>query len=318
MGRPESRASRRPDALEQRSGESPLPGTPPPPPQPSRLQAASPACEVRWLGRVPYAEALALQEDLVRRRAADAIPDQLLLLEHPHVVTLGRAARLENVLVDRARLRDLGIDLFETGRGGDVTYHGPGQLVAYPILNLAPDRCDLHRYVRDLERVVLAVLAEHGIEGHVVPGRTGVWVRRAGLPEAKVGAIGVRVARWITSHGIALTVGTDLRYFGYIVPCGLAGSAVTSMAELLGAAGRSAPEVREVGERFGRHLGEIFGRRLQVEPRGSALSPGVSGHSGADSQEAAGPAPSPREWCAAREAASHGTAPQRMRPEPPT
>jgi lipoyl(octanoyl) transferase len=206
-----------------------------------------------------YADGLALQEDLVRRRAANEIPDQLLLLEHPHVLTLGRGAKKANVLVDPARLEKLGVELFETGRGGDVTYHGPGQLVAYPILDLAPDRCDLHRYVRDLERVMLGVLADYGISGRPISGRTGVWVDRPQRPEAKVGAIGVRVARWITSHGIALNVHTDLRYFDLIVPCGITGSAVTSLAELTG----QSLAVREVARRFTAHFGRVFERRMQ-------------------------------------------------------
>jgi lipoyl(octanoyl) transferase len=218
-----------------------------------------PDCEVRRLGLVPYAAGLELQAELVRRRAAREIPDQLLLLEHPHVVTLGRGARPENVVADTARLAALGVPVFETGRGGDVTYHGPGQLVAYPIIDLAPDRCDLHRYVRDLERVLLQVLEDFGLRGHVVPARTGVWVRRGDLPEAKVGAIGVRVSRWITSHGIALNVHTDLRYFDLIVPCGLAGSAVTSLAALLG----REVAVQDVASRFAARFGEVFGRRLR-------------------------------------------------------
>jgi len=216
-------------------------------------------CEARWLGTAAYADGLALQEDLVRRRAANEIPDQLLLLEHPHVLTLGRGAKKANVLVDPARLEKLGVELFETGRGGDVTYHGPGQLVAYPILDLAPDRCDLHRYVRDLERVMLGVLADYGISGRPISGRTGVWVDRPQRPEAKVGAIGVRVARWITSHGIALNVHTDLRYFDLIVPCGITGSAVTSLAELTG----QPVAVREAARRFTAHFGRVFERRMQ-------------------------------------------------------
>jgi lipoyl(octanoyl) transferase len=204
---------------------------------------------------------LRLQESLVERRRAGRIPDQLLLLEHPHVITLGRNGRDEHVRADRQRLAALGVEFFATGRGGDATYHGPGQLVAYPIMDLAPDRCDLHRYVRDLERVMLGVLADYGVAGHVVPGRTGVWVERPGSPAAKVGAIGVRVARWITSHGVALNVTTDLRYFELIVPCGLAGSAVTSLAELCPARGQRGP--RAVAERFAHHFGIIFGRRVQ-------------------------------------------------------
>lgn len=245
-------------------------------------------CEARWLGTVAYAEGLALQEDLVRRRAANEIPDQLLLLEHPHVLTLGRAGKREHVLAGRERLAALGVEVFETGRGGDVTYHGPGQLVAYPILDLAPDRCDLHRYVRDLERVLLATLEDYGVRGHVVPGKTGVWVRRPGVPEAKVAAIGVRVARWITSHGIALNVAPDLGYFRLIVPCGITGGAVTSMAELAGAAapGDATAGVRAgleaVAVRFAVRFGEIFGRRLcGWDGVRTAAQPGAGSRAGA-------------------------------------
>jgi lipoyl(octanoyl) transferase len=236
-----------------------------------------PPCAVRWLGTVPYATGLTLQADLVQRRTANEIPDQLLTLEHPHVLTLGRGGKGENVLVNRAALASRGVELFETGRGGDVTYHGPGQLVAYPILDLAPVRCDLHRYVRDLERVMLGVLADYGVRGHVVPGRTGVWVERPGMPPAKVGAIGVRVARWITSHGIALNVTTDLGYFDLIVPCGIAGSAVTSLAELVAQRGGRGGDggnggntagitVQAVAQKFAAHFGAVFGRRMEGAP----------------------------------------------------
>jgi lipoyl(octanoyl) transferase len=213
---------------------------------------------VRRLGTVPYAQALEVQEDLVRQRAQNTIPDQLLLVEHPHVLTLGRNSHAQHVLMTPERLRELGVEQHDCGRGGDVTYHGPGQLVAYPILDLRPDRCDLHRYVRDLEAVMLAVLADYGVRGHVVPGRTGVWVRRDGEPEAKVGAIGVRVSRWITSHGIALNVSTDLRYFDLIVPCGLAGTAVTRLADLV----HEPPSLEAVGQRFVTHFARIFQRQV--------------------------------------------------------
>jgi lipoyl(octanoyl) transferase len=215
-------------------------------------------CEARWLGTVPYAAGLELQADLVDRRGRGEIPDQLLLLEHPHVLTFGRSGKGEHLLVDRGQLDSLGVQLFETDRGGDVTYHGPGQLVAYPIIDLSPDRCDLHRYVRDLERVMLGVLADDDLQGHVIPGKTGVWVERDGQDAAKVGAIGVRVARWITSHGIALNVATDLRYFGLIVPCGIAGSAVTSLGELL----QKNLTVEAVARRFARHFGAVFARDM--------------------------------------------------------
>lgn len=218
-----------------------------------------PRCEVHWLGTVPYARGLAIQEQLVQQRRAGEIPDQLLLLEHPHVLTLGRDSHRENILADRDRLLDLGVEVHEAGRGGDVTYHGPGQLVAYPILDLAPDRCDLHRYVRDLERVMLGVLADFDIAGSTVPGKTGVWV-----DDAKVGAIGVRVARWITSHGIAFNVHSDLAFFDLIVPCGLRDSAVTSLTALTG---RNDVTVPDAGVRFATHFGRVFERTMhQVEP----------------------------------------------------
>lgn len=215
-------------------------------------------CHARRLGAVPYAQGLEIQADLVRRRAAGEVPDQLLLLEHPHVLTLGRDSKAGHVLADAAHLQALGVELFDTGRGGDVTYHGPGQLVAYPILNLTPDRCDLHRYVRDLERVLVATIAEFGIMGHAVPGHTGVWVERVGMPAAKIAAIGVRVARWISSHGVALNVHTDLSYFGLIVPCGLQDSAVTSIVEQ-----SPAPvSMAAVAEHFAVHFGTVFERRM--------------------------------------------------------
>jgi lipoyl(octanoyl) transferase len=233
---------------------------------PDRDRDAAPTrgrCIVESLGRVAYEDALALQEDLVRKRTAGECPDRLLLLEHPHVLTLGRSGKRENVLVDAAHLQAMGVDLFDAGRGGDVTYHGPGQLVAYPILDLAPDRCDLHRYVRDLERVLIATLLDFRVRGHAIPGRTGVWVERPGLREAKVAAIGVRVARWISSHGIALNANTDLSYFQLIVPCGLQESAVTSLAELVG----HPVDMIEVATRFTAHFGAVFDRDMVVQSR---------------------------------------------------
>jgi lipoyl(octanoyl) transferase len=229
--------------------------------------SALPWCDVQVLGVVPYGRALALQAELVEQRTANRIGDRLLLLEHPHVITLGRDSRSENVLVDADRLTQRGVELHECGRGGDVTYHGPGQLVAYPILDLRPDRCDLRRYVRDLERVLLGVLQRFGVQGHCTPGRTGVWVQArseagAAVPgvDAKIAAIGVRVSRWITSHGIALNVHTDLRYFDLIVPCGLAGSAVTSLDRMV----HPTPGLAEVGARFAAQFGSVFGRRMRA------------------------------------------------------
>jgi lipoyl(octanoyl) transferase len=185
---------------------------------------------VERLGRVPYAEALELQDRLVARRRADDIADTLLLLEHPHVITLGTSSRREHVLIDDADGALLGIDIVATGRGGDVTYHGPGQLIGYPILDLKPDRCDLHRYVRTLEEILIRALAAFGIAAGRKDGLTGAWVG-----DEKVAAIGVRVSSgWITSHGFALNVATDLAYFDSIVPCGIRQFGVTSIHRLTG------------------------------------------------------------------------------------
>jgi lipoyl(octanoyl) transferase len=187
---------------------------------------------VERLGRVAYAEALELQQQLVARRRAGDVPDTLLLLEHPHVITLGTSAHRDHVLIDGSEGALLGIDVVETGRGGDVTYHGPGQLVGYPILDLKPDHCDLHRYVRTLEEILIRALASFGLQAGRKAGLTGVW---AG--QGKVAAIGVRVSSgWITSHGFALNVTTDLAYFDSIVPCGIREFGVTSMERLLGRA----------------------------------------------------------------------------------
>ncbi|MSR35180.1 MAG: lipoyl(octanoyl) transferase LipB [Gemmatimonadetes bacterium] len=180
---------------------------------------------VRRLGTVSYPDGLALQERLVLERRAGDIPDTLLLLEHPHVITLGSGSDPEHVLAGPDRRADLGIELFETGRGGDVTYHGPGQLVGYPILALEEERRDLHRYLRDLEAALIDALAALGVRGEPSAGMTGVWVGGG-----KIAAIGVRVSSgWITSHGFALNVSTDLRYFDTIVPCGIADLPVTSL-----------------------------------------------------------------------------------------
>jgi lipoyl(octanoyl) transferase len=184
---------------------------------------------VRRLGRVPYTQGLELQERLVTERQAGHIPDQLLLLEHDPVFTLGRNAQSANVLLPADELRRRGYDVFDTGRGGDVTYHGPGQLVGYPILDLSPDRRDVHRYVRDLEEVMLRTCADYGLAAERVPGLTGAWIGAE-----KIGAIGVRIARWVTSHGFALNVATDLSAFELIVPCGIRGRGVTSLERQLG------------------------------------------------------------------------------------
>ena len=186
---------------------------------------------VRRLGRVPYAEGVALQQRLVEQRRRGEIPDTLLLLEHPHVITLGVKVHHDrsHVVASADELARRGVEVHESGRGGDVTYHGPGQLVGYPIFDLSPDRQDLHRYVRDIEEALIRALARFGVTAGRIPGLTGVWVG-----DDKVAAIGVRISRWITSHGFALNVGTDLDYFGLIVPCGITDHGVTSLSRLLG------------------------------------------------------------------------------------
>ena len=210
--------------------------------------------EVRRLGLVPYGEALRIQRELVEDRRAGRVPDLLLLLQHPHVLTLGvrRDGGRSHVLATPGRLEELGVEVFETGRGGDVTYHGPGQVVGYPILDLRPDRCDVHRYVRDLEEVMIRVTAGYGVAAGRVAGLTGAW---AGAE--KIGAIGVRISRWITSHGFAYNVNTDLSFFNLIVPCGIADRGVTSLARLLGH-----PVTHEqVEDAFVGHFSEVFARR---------------------------------------------------------
>lgn len=219
------------------------------------------------LGVVAYADALPLQADLVSARQAGRIPDQLLLLEHPPVITLGVKTRNDrsHVLATPAELEREGVELFETGRGGDVTYHGPGQLVGYPILDLRPDRCDVHRYVRDLEEALILAVRGFGIEADRVEGLTGVWVGRE-----KLAAIGVRISRWITSHGFALNVGTRLEHFGLIVPCGISGRGVTSIERLLG----RPVSLRGVEDAVVAAIAEVFGR-IPVE---SAVSSDGSDH----------------------------------------
>lgn len=212
--------------------------------------------DVRRLGLVPYAEALEIQAGLVKQRRAGEIPDTLLLLEHPHVITLGSGAHEEHILADADERERLGIELFEAGRGGDVTYHGPGQLVSYPILDLKPDRKDLHRYLRDLEQVLMDVAEGFGIDASRSEDGTGVWT-----PRGKLAAIGIRVSSgWITSHGIALNVRSDLSYFQTIVPCGIADRGVTSLDVEM----EAPPTVSEAGERFAACFAEHFGHDFPV------------------------------------------------------
>jgi len=209
--------------------------------------------EVRRLGLVAYSEGLELQRALVEDRRANRIPDTLLLLQHPHVVTIGvKKDGRGHILATPEQLSARGVEVHETGRGGDVTYHGPGQIVGYPILDLKPDRQDVHRYVRDLEETLIRVAAEFGVTATRVKGLTGVWVGGE-----KLAAIGVRIGRWITSHGFALNVRTNLDEFALIVPCGIADRGVTSL-EQLGVAARQS----EVEDAIVRHFSAVFERQL--------------------------------------------------------
>lgn len=219
-----------------------------------------------WLGRVGYRDAHALQQRLVERRTAGEIPDTLLLLEHDPVVTMGRSAKGEHVLFSAGSLRARGVDLVETERGGDVTYHGPGQLVAYPIFDLAPDRQDVRRYVRDLVRVMALLCADHGLGAGPRDDLIGAWVDLASphqwpgqernLAPAKVGAVGVKISRWVTMHGFALNASTSLADFGLIVPCGITQHPVTSLAQL-GVA--PVPPVEALARRAAAHFETVFG-----------------------------------------------------------
>jgi lipoyl(octanoyl) transferase len=209
-------------------------------------------CELRDLGRVGYAEALAIQKDLVEKRKRGLIPDQLLLLEHPHVITLGRNGRMENLLAGEEVLRRAGIDFHSIDRGGDITYHGPGQVVGYPIFDLREWKRDVVEYVRTVEQAIIDALAAFGIQAGRVQGLTGVWVK-----EKKIAAIGIHISRWVTSHGFALNHTTDLSYFQYIVPCGLT-KPVTSMRELGSPASRE-----EVKGELARQFARAFGLEMQ-------------------------------------------------------
>lgn len=212
-------------------------------------------CRVEQLGRVGYAEGLALQKERVARRKALAIPDTLILLEHPHVYTLGRNARRENLLIAPEVLRKSGAQVYEIDRGGDVTYHGPGQLVGYPIFDLTGLRRDIAWYMRSLEEVFIRVAKELGVRAQRTPGLTGVWVG-----DEKLVALGVHVSRWITSHGFAFNVNTDLAYFNAIVPCGIRDKGVTSLARLLG----KPADMPEVAGHVVRQFGEVFGMEMQA------------------------------------------------------
>jgi lipoyl(octanoyl) transferase len=200
-----------------------------------------------------YREALAMQRVLVEERRAGRVPDLLILLQHPPVITLGVKGDggRANVVATPDRLAELGIAVEETGRGGDVTYHGPGQIVGYPIVDLRPDRQDVHRYVRDLEEVMIRTCADYGLEAGRIAGLTGTWIGAE-----KIGAIGVRISRWITSHGFAFNVSTRLDHFQLIVPCGISDRGVTSLER---ATGRTI-SIREVEDRVIGHFASVFAR----------------------------------------------------------
>jgi lipoyl(octanoyl) transferase len=211
--------------------------------------------EVRRLGVVPYGEALALQRALVEERRANGVPDLLLLLQHPPVITLGVRGDggRSHIVASGDRLAEMGIEISDTGRGGDVTYHGPGQVVGYPIVDLRPDRCDVHRYVRDVEEVMIRACADFGIAAGRIDGLTGTWVGAD-----KIGAIGVRISRWITSHGFAFNVSTNLDHFDLILPCGIADRGVTSLRRVLG----RDVAIADVEETLIHHFGAVFGRTV--------------------------------------------------------
>jgi lipoyl(octanoyl) transferase len=228
------------------------------------------------LGLVEYGAAWELQRRVATARKAGAIPDALLLCEHPHVITLGRSGKISNLRAPNEMLRRMGVSFFETNRGGDITYHGPGQLVGYPILNLGEIRRDVGWYVRSLEEAMIRATAEFGVASRRVSGRTGVWVGVAAgsaaekeveevkeaeevNDEEKLAAIGVHLSRWVTSHGFAYNVSTDLRYFDLIVPCGIARKRATSLEKLLG----RRIEMKEAAARITARFGEIFG----LDPR---------------------------------------------------
>jgi lipoyl(octanoyl) transferase len=228
-------------------------------------------CRTIDLGLIGYAEAYALQKRIVVARKADAIEDVLLLCEHPHVITQGRNGKREHLLASENVLRQKGVEFFETSRGGDVTYHGPGQIVGYPILNLAAIRRDVVWYVRMLEEVMIRASSDFGVLATRETGKTGIWVspnvaaadrrgRFVSLATEKLGAIGVHISRWVTSHGFAYNVSTDLRFFDLIVPCGIADRKATSLEKLLG----RKVDSPEVAARLKAHFGEVFGLEIQA------------------------------------------------------
>ena len=252
-------------------------------------------CHIVDLGLIHYAEAWELQKRVAEARKAGAVGNVLLLCEHPHVITLGRNGRREHLVASEHVLRQMNVEFFPTNRGGDITYHGPGQIVGYPILDLSSIRRDVGWYVRSLEEVLIRATGEFGIEAGREEGKTGVWVKASATAEEgsldslrslgmttlvgssqKLAAIGVHISRWVTTHGFAYNVSTDLRYFDLIVPCGIAGRKATSLEKLLErAVGRA-----EVLPRIVRHFSGVFGLEMRETPRETLLQmlePAVGG-----------------------------------------
>ncbi len=223
-------------------------------------------CQSVDVGFIGYAEAWALQKRLVAARKANAIEDVLLLCEHPHVITQGRNGKRENLLASEHVLQQKGVEFHATDRGGDITYHGPGQIVGYPILNLGAIRRDVVWYVRMLEEAMIQATAELGVAAKRVEGKTGIWVRYENAEE-KLAAIGVHISRWVTSHGFAYNVSTDLRYFDLIVPCGIADRKATSLEKLLGRSVRR----EEIAPRIAKHFGEVLELELRETSRTELL-----------------------------------------------
>ena len=233
-----------------------------------------PPLDVYRLGLVPYAEAWAIQRVLVERRKRDLIPDTLLILEHPPVITLGRHQGSSSLLFSEAHLDGLGVSLVESDRGGDATYHGPGQLVAYPILDLRGHSRDIPKFVRRLEQTMIEVMDAYGLRGERLEGAPGVWLS---APDRKVGAVGARVSRWVTHHGLALNVNTQLEHFQLIVPCGLTGKGVTSLERELG----EILDFSNVCDHFIQHFTRLFSREATLRESAPLLSiPSSASHLG--------------------------------------
>jgi lipoyl(octanoyl) transferase len=220
---------------------------------PQRNKMSKRVCEVVKPGQLSYATSIVLQESYAKALQEGKGSEVFILLEHPHVITLGRGFHVENLLFSPELLKKQGVTVEETARGGDVTYHGPGQIVGYPIISIA-DKPDLHLYLRNLEELMIRTVGDFGIQADRKPGMTGIWVG-----DEKIGAIGVRVVRWITTHGFALNVNTDLKYFDYIVPCGIKQFGVTSLQKLLN---REIP-IEEVHQSLINHFGQIFDRKME-------------------------------------------------------